>query len=161
MRIGLISDTHGILRPAVFDLFQDVDHILHAGDVGSPDILIDLQTIAPVTAVWGNTDGFDIRACTTEQAEVELGGVRFALAHGHRVAEFDRLADIFPRAGAIVHGHSHVPRDDLVNGIRMLNPGSAGPGGAGWPPSVAIVDIEDSSIILVHLDVATRSPLLT
>ncbi len=159
MRIGLISDTHGILRPAVFDLFRNVDHILHAGDIGSPDILTDLQTIAPVTAVWGNTDGFDVRACAVGETEVELGGIRFALAHGHRVAEFDQLAGIFPRAGAIVHGHSHIPRDDLVNGIRLLNPGSAGPGGAGWPPSVAIAEIEGKSIDLVHLDVATGSPL--
>lgn len=159
MRIGLISDTHGTLRPAVFDLFRNVDHILHAGDVGSLEILTDLQTIAPVTAVWGNTDGFDVRACTAGEAEVELGGVRFALAHGHRVSEFGHLADVFPRADAIVHGHSHIPRDDLVTGIRILNPGSAGPGGVNWPPSVAIAEIEDKRISLVHLDLATGSPL--
>lgn len=83
MRIGLISDTHGFLCPEVFELFGNVDHILHAGDVGIPDILTDLQTIAPVTAVWG-TDGFDVRAHTAGEAEVELGGVLFGLVHGHR-----------------------------------------------------------------------------
>ncbi|TFG66954.1 MAG: metallophosphoesterase [Gemmatimonadales bacterium] len=159
MRIGLIGDTHGYLRAEVFKLFRGVDHILHAGDVGTPDILTDLQTIAPVTAVWGNTDGFDVRACTVGEAEVELGGVCFALAHGHRVAEFNQLADVFPRAVAIVHGHSHVPRNDLVNSVRMLNPGSAGPGGVGWAPSVAIVEIQDGAINVVHLDVATGSTL--
>ena len=159
MRIGLLSDTHGYLRPEVFSLFRGVDQILHAGDVGTPSILTDLKTIAPVTAVWGNTDGFDVRACTTGESEVELAGMCFALVHGHRVAEFDQLADMFPRASAIVHGHSHVPRDDLVNRIRMLNPGSAGPGGVGWAPSVAIVEVQDGFMNVSHLDVATGSTI--
>jgi putative phosphoesterase len=156
MRIGLISDTHGLLRPEIFDLFQGVDHILHAGDVGNPHILTDLRTIAPVTGVWGNTDGFDVRACTEAEAEVDLCGVHFGIAHGHRVQEFNQLADVFPRAAVIVHGHSHAPRDDLVDGVRMLNPGSAGPGGAGHAPSVAVAEILDGIVKGVyHLDVAT------
>jgi putative phosphoesterase len=159
MRIGLISDTHGFLCPEVLELFANVDHILHAGDVGILDILTDLQTIAPVTAVWGNTDGFDVRAHTAGEAEVELGGMLFGLVHGHRISEFNQLVDVFPRAVAIVHGHSHVPRDDLVNGIRMLNPGSAGPGGVGQAPSVAIVEVDDGSIEVVHLDIATGTAL--
>lgn len=157
MRIGLISDTHGLLHPNVLNLLGGVEHILHAGDVGMPTVLTDLRTIAPVTAVWGNTDGFDIRACTAAEIEVDLGGVRFAIAHGHRVAEFDQLCELFPRAAVIVHGHSHVPRDDFVNGFRMLNPGSAGPGGAGWAPSVAIAEILGGSLNVTHVDVATGS----
>ena len=160
MRIGLISDTHGLLRPEVFERLRGVDRILHAGDVGGPEVLSDLKTIAPVLAVWGNTDPFDVRACTSDRIEVDLAGVRFGLAHGHRVASFNRLADQFPGASAVVHGHSHVPRDDLVAGVRMLNPGSAGPGGTGWAPSVAIAEIRDGAIEVVHLDVASGSAFL-
>lgn len=160
MRIGLISDTHGYLRPEVFDRLLGVERILHAGDVGGPEVLSDLKTIAPVLAVWGNTDSFDVRACTHARLEVDLAGVRFGLTHGHRVTSFDRLVDQFPGVAAVVHGHSHVPRDDLVRGVRMLNPGSAGPGGTGWAPSVAIAEIRDGAIEVVHLDLASGAVLL-
>ena len=79
--------------------------------------------------------------------------------HGHRVTEFDQLADVFPRAAVVVHGHSHGPRDDLVRNIRTLNPGSAGPGGVGWESPIAIAEICDGSINVVHLDVANGSAL--
>ena len=61
MRLGIISDTHGLLRPEVFEVFKGVDRILHAGDIGAADLLAELESVAPVTAVWGNTDGFDLR----------------------------------------------------------------------------------------------------
>jgi putative phosphoesterase len=157
MRIGLVSDTHGALRPEVLSLLRGVDHILHAGDVGLTSVLTDLATIAPVTAVWGNTDSFDVRECTSAGAKVELGGISIGLAHGHLVPTFERLVDEFPGAAVIVHGHSHIPRDDLVDGVRMLNPGSAGPGGAGWAPSVAIAEFDGSALIVTHIDVATGS----
>lgn len=159
MRIGLISDTHGFLRPEVFERLHGVERILHAGDVGRAEIITDLQAIAPVSAVWGNTDAFDVRACTADRLEMELAGVRFGLAHGHRVASFDQLADEFPGVAAVVHGHSHVPRDDLIRGVRMLNPGSAGPGAAGWAPSVAVAEVRDGTIDVVHLDLASGSVL--
>lgn len=155
MRVGLISDTHGLLRPEIFERLAGVDRILHAGDVGGPDILADLEALAPVAAVWGNTDGWDLRGHATASVEVELAGVRFAVAHGHRVARFELLRAEFPDAGAIVHGHSHVPRADRIGETWMLNPGSAGPGGEGWPPSVAVVDVRDGALDVVHLDVAT------
>ena len=69
MRLGLIADTHGWLRPEVFEVFRDVDLILHAGDVGPPDLLTELQAVAPVTAVWGNTDGFELRGTLPELVE--------------------------------------------------------------------------------------------
>src|SRR2546430_6464783 len=74
MRVGVIADTHGLLRPEVFDVFERVDHILHAGDVGRPEILIELEAIAPVTAVYGNSDGSELRARLPQVAEVELDG---------------------------------------------------------------------------------------
>lgn len=153
MRIGLISDTHGRLPTEVFDRFADVDRILHAGDVGRRSIISDLAVLAPVEAVWGNTDGWDLRAATAERVEVELGGLRFGVAHGHLVSEPDRLAELFPAADVIVHGHTHVPRDEMVGGVRFVNPGSAGPGGEGWRPSVAIGEIEGGALRVRHLDV--------
>lgn len=159
MRIGLISDTHGQLRPEVFDRLAGVDRILHAGDIGRPEILADLASIAPVAAVWGNTDGWDLRDVVSGSVEVELDGMRFGVAHGHRVAEFDRLAEEFPDAHAIVHGHSHVPRRDRVNGVWFLNPGSAGPGGEGWAPSVAVAEVTDGDLAVVHFDLRTGRKL--
>ena len=152
MRVGLISDTHGHLRPEVFDRLAGVERVLHAGDVGPPEILLDLAALAPVDAVWGNTDGWDLRDATSERLVLELGGLRIAVVHGHRVADFDELTAQFPGADAILHGHSHVPRRDLVGGIWLLNPGSAGPGGEGWAPSVAIAEISSGRLDVVHLD---------
>lgn len=156
MRIGLISDTHGTLRPQVLDRLAGVDRILHAGDVGPPEVLSDLETVAPVIAVWGNTDGWDVRALTHETVQVEIGGVRFGLAHGHTVATFDDLPDLLPGAQVIVHGHSHVPRANWQNGVLVVNPGSAGPGNEGWPPSLAVADIhDDHGVTVAHLEVAS------
>jgi len=110
-RIGLISDTHGHLRSSVFTVFDGVDLILHAGDVEDSDILTDLMTIAPVTAVSGNVDGSEIRAAVPEEATLEVDGVLIALIHGHQVhPDYRLLPGRFPDAAVIVHGHTHVPR---------------------------------------------------
>jgi putative phosphoesterase len=85
MRIGVISDTHGLLRPEVFDVFQDVDHILHGGDVGSVELLTELEAIAPVTAVYGNTDGWDLRARLPQVASLELDGFDIVVTHGDQL----------------------------------------------------------------------------
>lgn len=165
MRVGLISDTHGHLRPEVFERLADVDRILHAGDVGGPEILADLSTLAPVAAVWGNTDGWALRDATAEHVRVEIGGLRFAVAHGHRVPTFEALLEQFPDADVIVHGHSHVPRRDRVDGVWLLNPGSAGPGGDGWNPSVAIATIPGTgdsprdALEVAHLDLRTGAAI--
>jgi len=165
MRVGLISDTHGYLRPEVFERLARVDRILHAGDVGGPEILSDLSVLAPVVAVWGNTDGWDLRDVVSEHVQAEIGGLRFAVAHGHRASAFEKLAEQFPLADVIVHGHSHVPRCDRVAGVWLVNPGSAGPGGEGWAPSVAIATIDESEdeakerLSVVHLDVRTGERL--
>lgn len=142
VRLGVVSDTHGLLRPALLEAFQDVDHILHAGDVGDPAILADLEVLAPVTAVWGNVDGGAVRAVTEESVEGRVGGLPFALIHGHQVADaYERLADRFPAARLIVHGHSHLPGVRRVGAARLLNPGSAGPRRFGKPVSAAVVEI--------------------
>ena len=85
MRIGVIADTHGLLRPEVFEVFSGVDLILHAGDIGHPEILDDLRALAPVRAVWGNTDGFDLRHALPEVIEEEIEGLSFVVTHGHQL----------------------------------------------------------------------------
>ena len=82
MRIGVIADTHGLLRPEVFEVFREVDHILHGGDVGPPALLDELEAIAPVTAVYGNTDGSEVRRRLPQVARVELDGFTIVVTHG-------------------------------------------------------------------------------
>src|SRR5689334_24333544 len=85
MRLGVISDTHGQLRPEVFDVFAAVDHILHGGDVGSWQIMIELEALAPVTAVFGNTDGPELRHRLPQVATVELDGFEVVVTHGDQL----------------------------------------------------------------------------
>lgn len=138
--VGVVSDTHGLLRPEVLRLFRGVDLILHAGDVGDPRILTDLATLAPVRAVWGNVDGWDVRRETEEVVRVEVGGVSVAVAHGHRVSDHDDLLDRYPDARVVIHGHTHLPKvDRRADGRVLLNPGSAGPGRFGKPVTAALM----------------------
>ena len=149
----MISDTHGLLRPEVFDELAGVDHILHAGDVVDPAILRDLAAIAPVTAVYGNCDGWMVRELTTADAEVDLGGVPIAMTHGHLDARSDAIPDRFPDARIVVHGHSHVPRSDWRGDVLLLNPGSAGPRAGGKPVCLAVLEIgEAGTIDAWHVD---------
>lgn len=140
--VALVSDTHGRLRPAALDLCRGADLVLHAGDVGDPRVLTDLATAAPVRAVWGNMDGREVRRETTEDLEVTVAGVRIAVAHGHRVRDYDDLLDRYPEARVVVHGHSHEPKEDRRPGGRMVvNPGSAGPRRPGKPVTAARLEI--------------------
>ena len=141
----MISDTHGHLRPEVFEALRGVDRVLHAGDVQDPDHLTDLGAIAPVTAVYGNVDGHDVRAGVTEQVELDVAGVRVAMIHGHQVhPDYPRLLARFPDARVIVHGHTHVPRCEPFGNVLLVNPGAAGLAQKGHPPSVAILEVTDA-----------------
>ena len=145
MRLGIISDTHGQLNNGVFDVFGQVDHILHAGDVGDPNILVELQTLAPVTAVYGNTDGFDIRDQCPQVAKIELEGLYVTVTHGDQSGLTDphRLHDAFPEADVIVFGHTHEPILVLVDKtVTVMNPGSASLPRNGRPLSVGIMEFE-------------------
>lgn len=145
MRLGLISDTHGLLRPEVFEAFRDVDRILHAGDIGPRDILMALEAIAPVTAVWGNTDGFALRGAVPEVVETELDGFRLALVHGHQlgVPTPERLCQAYPEAEIIVFGHTHRPLLTVVDQVvTVVNPGGAGHRRFDLPASVGIMELE-------------------
>ncbi len=145
MRLGVISDTHGLLRPEVFDVFAEVDHILHGGDVGRPAILDELGTIAPVTAVYGNTDGGDIRDRLPQVATIELDGFTIVVTHGDQFGSPtpERVQAAFPRAEIIVYGHTHRPLLTLVDVVvTVMNPGGAGPRRFNLPPSVGILELE-------------------
>jgi putative phosphoesterase len=145
MRLGVISDTHGMLRADVFDVFKEVDHILHAGDVGRLDLLVELEALAPVTAVYGNSDDVEIRGTLPQVAETELDGFAIVVTHGDQLGSPTpaKLVGAFPKADIIVYGHSHRPLLVLVDrAITVMNPGGAGAPRFGIPPSVGILELE-------------------
>jgi uncharacterized protein len=148
MKVGIISDTHGLLRPKVFERFAGVDHILHAGDLGSLELLVELKAIAPVTIVWGNTDGLEVRAAVPEKAEVRLGGVDVVVVHGHQFGSpSPRLvAAANPGAGLIVFGHSHQPVVERLGSTLLVNPGSAGPRRFSQPVTLALATLEEGRV---------------
>ena|ERR1700686_699593 len=143
MKIGIISDTHGLLRPEALEALAGVDHILHAGDVGNPDILDVLRELAPVTAIRGNIDTHGPCADLPATDAVELAGKLFYLVHS------EHWIDINPAAAGIavvVSGHSHQPSIENRAGVFYLNPGSAGPRRFKLPVTVAIVEVEEDDI---------------
>jgi uncharacterized protein len=143
MKIGLISDTHGKLRPEIFEVFEGVDVILHAGDIGELDIVTELETIAPVHAVHGNTDDMDIRERYGEVAEVTLEGVSITVTHGHLLGSPTprSLRMQFPKTNVIIYGHTHVPLIDRHATPLVINPGAAGPARFNLRPSVAVLEL--------------------
>ena len=145
MRLGVISDTHGMLRPQVFEVFREVDHILHGGDVGPEDLLIELQALAPVTAVYGNSDDLELRAKLPQVAELELDGFQIVVTHGDQFGSPNpaTLHEAFPEAEIIIYGHSHRPLLELVDKtVTVMNPGGAGAARFGILPSVGILELE-------------------
>lgn len=145
MRLGIIADTHGLLRPEVVEVFRGVDRILHAGDVGEPDLLAELQALAPVTAVWGNTDGPDLRARLPEIVRERIEGLDFLLLHGHQFGspKPDQVLAAYPDAEVIIYGHTHTPLlTVLEHVVTVMNPGGAGPRRFDLPASVGIMELE-------------------
>jgi uncharacterized protein len=150
MRIGVISDTHGLLRPEAIAALRGADHLLHAGDIGGEEILATLRTLAPLTAVAGNVDGFRCGEAR-ETARVVLGGVRFYLTH-----ILDRPRRPRPEveselrhepADVVVFGHSHLPHDELLSGVRFFNPASAGPRRFDYPVSVGLLEVRQGRVL--------------
>lgn len=143
MLVGVISDTHGLLRPEALAALGGVGHILHAGDVGSCDILLKLKEIAPVTAIRGNVDTRGECAKLPATEAVELSGVWFYLVHSVHDLDLDRWAGGFD---VVVSGHSHQPGIETRQGVVYLNPGSAGPRRFKLPVTLALVRIEGGII---------------
>ncbi len=145
MRLGVISDTHGMLRPEVFDVFREVDHIFHAGDIGSLSLLTELEALAPVTAVYGNTDDWDVRAKVPRVAKLQLDGFEIVVTHGDQFGSPtpDALYAAFPDAEIILYGHTHKPLLTLVDlVVTVMNPGAAGQRRFDILPSVGILELE-------------------
>jgi putative phosphoesterase len=145
LRLGIISDTHGLLRPEVHEVFLEVDRILHAGDVGDAQILDELALIAPVAAVFGNVDGGRLRSRLVEVLDLKIDGFRFVVTHGDRFGspKPEDLKEEWPDADVIVYGHTHQPLiRDFPDFSVVLNPGSAGPVRFGQKPTVAIMETE-------------------
>lgn len=143
-RIGLISDTHGLLRPEVLASMQGCDLILHAGDVGSPEILAALAAVAPLSAVRGNNDAAPWAATLPEYIRLDVEGLCIHLIH-------ERAAVARPRSGdVVVYGHSHQPSEERVDGVLYLNPGSAGPRRFSLPISSAWLCVDAGAIVKVE-----------
>jgi putative phosphoesterase len=147
MKIGVISDTHNFLDPRVPTLFAGVEHILHAGDIGQPRLIWELEQIAPVTAVLGNTDdpGFHYRLIEM----VELAGRRFVvqhIVHPHGLDEAARSRLAAAQPDAVVFGHSHKPFCETIGRTLFFNPGYAGKYRFGLPRSLAILHCTPKAI---------------
>jgi len=137
--IGIISDTHGLLRPEALSALRGAEHIIHAGDIGAPEILDQLSGIAPLTAVRGNVDKSRWARELRESEAVEIGGVTIYVLHD--LAQLD----LKPEAAgfhAVISGHSHVPKQETRNGVLYFNPGSAGPRRFKLPVTVGRLVIE-------------------
>ena len=142
-RIGVISDTHGLLRPEVPDVFKDVSLILHAGDIGSPEVLEGLRKFAPVTAVRGNNDTGEWAKRIPETRTVRAGAVSIYMLHNLKEMKRTQSAR---NLAVVISGHSHQPSITHRDGVLFLNPGSAGPRRFKLPVTVARLIIQGSDV---------------
>jgi putative phosphoesterase len=155
IRIGVIADTHALLRPEAVGALQASDYVIHAGDVGDPEILDKLAKIAPVTAVRGNVD----RAAWAKKIPttnlLQTGGVSMYVLHNLQELDLKPEAAGF---AVVVSGHSHMPKQEVKNGVLYFNPGSAGPRRFRLPVSVGRLMVRDGRVSgeIVDLDKARR-----
>lgn len=144
MRLGLIADTHGLLRPEALDALRGSEHILHAGDIGAAGVLDALGAIAPVTAIRGNNDTAPWAAHLPDTYRLVLGGI--ALYMLHDLKELHALSPL-QAVDVVVAGHSHRPLvERRADGLLVVNPGSAGPRRFRLPVSVARLDIDEGRV---------------
>ena len=148
--VGVISDTHGLLQPAAIEAFKGTDLIIHAGDVGKPDILEDLQAVAPVEAVRGNMDSDDWAHKLPETKLIEVGSLLIYVIHD--VYKID-IKPAEAGISAIIHGHTHRPSSiEDHNGILFLNPGSATQPRFNSAASVALLTVRGKSLVSRFLE---------
>ena len=142
-KVGVISDTHGLVRKSAVKSFKDVDLIVHAGDVGKPEVLETLQTIAKVYPVRGNVDGSKWTHSLPLTDVVEVGQVFLYVLHDLNTLDLDPVAAGFQ---VVISGHSHIPKNEERDGVLFLNPGSAGPRRLDYPISIAFLYIKGTAI---------------
>lgn len=150
-RIGLISDTHGLLRPQALNALRDSELILHAGDVGKPEILTALRELAPVIAVRGNVDKPDWASTLPETAVAEAGTVLFYVLHDLHTLDLNPAAAGFH---VVVSGHSHQPGKSERDGVLYINPGSAGPRRFQLPVTVARLNLSRAPFEVEFVELA-------
>lgn len=159
MRIGVISDTHGLFDRAILRHFQDVDHILHAGDIGGVDVIEQLKTLAPVTAVSGNVDGYEESGVQAE-AVIELAGRRIAIRHilyeGGRLTSAGRAFLERVQPDICIFGHTHQPKAEWRGATLLFNPSSAGPKRFTLPRGLGLLTIERETVTPTHIRLDDR-----
>ena len=150
-RIGVVSDTHGLLRPEALDRLRGVDRIVHAGDIGSPEVLSALAAVAPVTAVRGNNDRDAWARDLPETVILEVGQVRLYVLHDVKTIAIDLRAEAI---AAVVAGHSHKPALASRDGILFMNPGSIGPRRFTLPIAMGFLTVRGAGVRgrIVYLD---------
>ena len=142
-RIGLISDTHGLLRPQALAALQGSDHIIHAGDIGAPEILRALAAIAPLTVVRGNNDRESWASEIPESADIVLGDIRIHVLHDLHDFDIESRVETFD---VVVSGHSHKPLIERRGAVLYVNPGSAGPRRFRLPVAAAELRVDGASV---------------
>jgi uncharacterized protein len=141
--IGVISDTHGLLRPAALEALRGSEHIIHAGDIGSPEIIPELRKIAPVTAIRGNVDVQMWAGEFQETEVVELSGKSFYVIHDVNAIDLNPKVAGF---ATVIGGHSHKPKQEVKDGVLYFNPGSAGPRRFKLPISVGRITVTERGL---------------
>jgi putative phosphoesterase len=143
MMIGIISDTHGLLRPEACERLAGVDHIIHAGDIGGPEVIAGLRGLAPTTAIRGNVDTGSWANHHPHTEWLTLGGRSLYVLHNLNELDIDP-------AGAgldvVISGHSHQPKIETIGGVLYLNPGSAGPRRFTLPIALATLELTDNEL---------------
>lgn len=152
-RIGVISDTHGLLRDEALEILKGADMIIHAGDVGDPEIIEKLKKIAPVVAVRGNCDRGEWAYKLNETEVIELGETLIYVIHNSRDVDIDLRASGFK---VVISGHSHSPSNITLNDILYLNPGSAGPRRFNLPISAAVLNIDKGNVNANLIEIASN-----
>lgn len=157
-RIGVISDTHGVVHPAVPEVFKNVDHIIHAGDICGEHVLEALRKLAPVTSVEGNNDGL---STGEDILRFSLSGLRILLTHIlPRPAKRDgRVVESLKSepADVVFFGHSHLPHNEVLDGVRYFNPASSGPRRFNYPVSVGLFGKTGKAWKSLHVALDERS----
>lgn len=156
MKLGLISDTHGFFDPRLSRIFRGVDHILHAGDIGPDHLIVQLESIAPVTAVLGNTDSSAMFRLTET---VELAKRKFLIHHivtpGALTEELrTRIARVQP--AAVIFGHTHRQHREMVDGVLFVNPGYAGKPKPGTERGVALMELDGMELNVSFVSLPTE-----